>query len=1520
MIEWSNLRNYNGSQNNAFEEICCQLAEYVEVPEHSYFTRKAAPDAGVECLWTLPNNDEWGWQAKYFLSPPKSSQWQQMEDSFKKAIEKHPKLKKYIFCLPIDRPDPKISGRNSFMDNWDHYVNKWKMIASKKGIIIELAYWGAHEIFEYLSREEHKGRFYFWFNREFFSNDWYAKRIKEAIASVGPRYTPKLNIETLISKSFEGLCRTEKFYNNLIENIVAIKKNINNSILPESEKFADQEYKNLFKIIEKIWDYHYLLIKQKHNESIDFKHLSNLVTQSKTSINLCKTAILNESDRLEKKESDRKSQTESSSSFNRPKYYTYQYNYLERTFVSLIHFEVLIDSNSAKLANNPLLMTGRAGTGKTHLFCDLSNQRIQDKLPSILLIGSQFYKSEPWKQILNLLGLQCSRDEFLGALEASAQSKKQKALILIDALNEGEGKLIWIDHLSSLIETLSSYKWISIGFSVRSNYEDLIVPDHIINDKLIHIEHHGFLGIEYDATQSFFNHYNIIIPNIPILNPEFRNPMFLKFFCECYSKGSIKPGSIGSVGMTNIFNLYIELINKKLSSTKFLDFDVHTNLVQKAIKKLAKIMALSGEKTIERDQVVTTFNNIYPKTGFDKSLLKSLIDEGLLIEDRYPIENNKFREVIQFSFERFTDHVIINSILEKYEKRTFINKLTRVIYHRKPWDRLLKNKAVAYMNYSLIEALSIQLPEKTGKELFELNNNPEVQDIISSTFINSLIWREQNSYGDKANLFIENIFTQNNKLLTQLFETLITISSIIEHPYNAKYLNEKLFSYDMAERDTVWSTFLHNFYESNSVVDRIIDSALSFNKPNDYHDQSINLMAITLSWFLTSSNRFLRDRTTKALVKLLEKRIGIIHILLKDFYKVNDVYLIERLFCVAYGCVMRSNGDKSMTTFIQDIYDLVFKDQNPPTHILLRDYARGIIEFGVSKRLKLDIEHSNIIPPYNSTWIKNIPTKEEIEKFKPQDGKWGSKTWALGHIYQSVMGFEDFARYIIGTNSNRFNWTSRKINESHKLTPKEKYDNFLISLTERQKSHYDKYYKSQSEYDLSLITKAIGNNESNDDSIKIDKLKKLITINKNKFSRTIGGKKIEIFNSDIIAYIDKPDNHQDLLSFDLSSVQRWIMNRVMELGWTVDRFGEFDFVVSSESNAGRSPHKAERMGKKYQWIAYYEFLSYVSDNFEFRYDEWSEKKIYEGPWDPHLRDIDPSNLIINTGYEGWDTHSKAWWFSAEYDNWESETPDIKWLKKYVDLPEIDKIINVKNLTNNSKWYLLDSYFRWVQPTPLDIDPYQVLHRDMWYEIKSYFIKKDDSEVFWKWAEKQHFYGKWMPSNHDQTGVFLGEYYWSPAYKYIHSRYYGYEGWTNLSGRIPCKVLVTNEGYLQEGSNYDCSINESVRINLPCELLIEKGGLIWGGKEGAYKYNNKIAVYDPSIETKGPGTLLIEENYLNNFLKENEYDLIWIIVGEKMIIGDSITPQIHPGRLEIGGVYKISNNKIIGQLSPKYVKN
>ena len=156
-MNWNNIIGLDGSQNNAFEELVCQLAD-LNFSESGKFIKVGNPDAGVECYVIKENGDEIGFQAKYFLSTPQKTQFEQLDSSIKTALIKHPNLKSYYVAIPIDRADPREDNKKSFKDRWEAWVKKWqdtvKNVYSKE---IEIVYWGSHELIKMLKDEKSAG-------------------------------------------------------------------------------------------------------------------------------------------------------------------------------------------------------------------------------------------------------------------------------------------------------------------------------------------------------------------------------------------------------------------------------------------------------------------------------------------------------------------------------------------------------------------------------------------------------------------------------------------------------------------------------------------------------------------------------------------------------------------------------------------------------------------------------------------------------------------------------------------------------------------------------------------------------------------------------------------------------------------------------------------------------------------------------------------------------------------------------------------------------------------------------------------------------------------------------------------------------------------------------------------------------------------------------------------------------------------------------------------------------------------
>ena len=205
------------------------------------------------------------------------------------------------------------------------------------------------------------------------------------------------------------------------------------------------------------------------------------------------------------------------------------------------------------------------------------------------------------------------------------------------------------------------------------------------------------------------------------------------------------------------------------------------------------------------------------------------------------------------------------------------------------------------------------------------------------------------------------------------------------------------------------------------------------------------------------------------------------------------------------------------------------------------------------------------------------------------------------------------------------------------------------------------------------------------------------------------------------------------------------------------------------------------------------------------------------------------------------------------------------------------------------------------------DRWEIDHCHLWYQIRSYLIRKSDVPQFLKWGRKQNWMGRWMPEGSSLYDVFLGEYPWHPASE--SARRNAERGHSKLA---PCDLLVTSNHYVWETSGFDCSVEDTVTGHLPSSQLMAGLNLRWSGSQFNYiDTEDKVIVWDPSASLEGPSTLLIDQGSLSDYLAQNDLALVWTILGEKQIYGPSVLDRNRPqpGWHEIYGLYALEGDRV-----------
>lgn len=1497
-FELLKIRTLNSTQHFAFEELCCQLASLEPKKAGDSFYRKGpGADAGVECYICHADGSETGWQAK-FLKDFDSKKPSQLTESFQQAIKKHPNLTRYIVCLPIDLKDGRTGKNKTEGQRWRDWKST-RLAEMEAGRNVDIVLWQAGDIRERLHRNDpfYAGRIRFFFDEIHFSAAWFCQQVSSACTILGSRYTPQYHVSLPIRQAFLGLSRDawleeqrENWIMPLIKKFKGAQSRIREADIPEID------YTNLCNNAEQLIAS--LSGAFPLTKSYPVTNWLNQIGQLQANIRNCMTQFWN-SAAVEKDETQKSNR--------------------QVALNSLYEFEQTLDdiqgklhSNAWQLANEQaVLVYGEAGSGKSHLLADVAADAVKKGYPAIFLITSQFFLQDPRTQILERLDLRhIDFSTFLGALDAAGQAAGVRALLIIDALNERHGIELWREYLASLITEVKRYPHLALIVSCRSTYLDFVIPtDSPLHNSLTRIEHQGFADGGGYAARAYLTKRKIIRPSVPNLLPEFNNPLFLKTLCDSLDKQGLNAFPPGIQGLTQYFDFYLQALSKNIEDR--MGLDKRQNIIGRALTKFTEQLLERQFSYLPLPETIVCFDEVFPSMGQqNRSLLSELEHEGIVTVEPVYIDNDQPEEQVRFTFERFSDFQIAGHLLNQHMAG---GKSFEPLEADTPLHDFLARKDI-YRIAGIIEALAVLLPETTEFELPEiLSPENELDDwIYERAFLKSLLLRRQDRFTDKTRKWVISLSTDHhtNYWLT----TLVAISTEPENCFNAHYLHEKLAPLAMPERDAKWSieVLATSDYDDDSPLDVLISWALESGF-NDIEPKRAELAAILLTWLFSVSNRKVRDKATKALSALLAPRLPLAISLMERFKSIDDLYILERLLAASYGAAMQAQTREKLGELAQYVYQWLFADGKPPSHLLLRDYARGIIEYALHcGLLPKDVAIEKARPPYYSDWPIEFVAEANLEKYGDA---------YRDHILQSVTGWlGDFGNKIIEAAIN--NWSSSSLKLEKGLTPQQNFVMFTSMLTNSnvsgQLAAFTKLHtfcldsrksevqeKDDTEIDNNinfLISYKTSESIDEDRQRKEQNEEKFYALEKEFMALLDNTKKFHYWISARHGLMELMNHYTSEISetFDAQLAKYWVTKRAHDFGWSHNLFGEFDERIGT--GRGRSNKHIERIGKKYQWLAFYELLSHMADNLIYVSGYSDDPNVYDGPWQISERNIDPSLLISKTQDDGWTKHPATWW--------SPQAPKLRllnrqeqrlWLHNDSDQLNSASLLDIVDPKTEQCWLAIKGFKHY--STPYDIGS----HINSWCRIWCVVIKKQHKNQFINAVSKHTLIDpRALPEIGEFYYAFIGEYPWHPSYKLANDwvkveRDYGFR----------YKVLPTTAEYNAEKAVYDYSLEGNINVFLPAPWLIEKLGLrLIDGRTIEYAdATGRTLFKDPSVHEEGPSTALIDRTTFLDLLSKENLAPVWIIAGEKGAYGEQHDDFI--GRRVHSFVYALNDeNKIV----------
>lgn len=1041
--------------------------------------------------------------------------------------------------------------------------------------------------------------------------------------------------------------------------------------------------------------------------------------------------------------------------------------------------KVLIEEFFSKI----LIYKGVAGIGKTHTLAYFINEYyIKKQLPAILLLGQDFVSCENIEnQIIRMTNGKNDITSFLNNLNKLGIIRDINIPIIIDGLNECTDNSIWKKGLIHFIEQISNFSNLKLILSVRDTYYDFCIPEELERDANILVyNHNGFCENSIQAFKQFFESYEIDLPIFQAINNEFKNPLFLITYCETVSKYNINVNEHEYKNFVEIYEEYIVKMDEKFKEK----FNILTskNIIEEILNTYIEKMLKENKKfTYEETlNVIATICNLYEINKLE--VLNYIIDNGLFYK-----EIKSDQEVIIFAYERYekisTARYLINSISNTEQLQYELNegKLHQYVDISSNFDN------------GVLEELINIIQERFKVDFLKLIDFKKIKFdyYLKIDYIKNLIWFKGEYDVSIVKKNLEELYKKID-YKDSIINLLMKTSYLVDNPLNIEMINQYLLSLSLKELDYYWSIIIDDFYTSydNDTIDNIIDYCLEYG--NKYlKDDSVYLVSKLLAWFLSSTNHYIRDKSTKALTKLLLNRNNISIKILENFKNTRDLYILERIIAAIYGSVIRSEQNNNIKELSNNLYSLIYRQVKTLDNIIIKIYSIKYFKY-VKEKYAINL-YDNIESEKKSEWYDNLPTNAEIDKFK-------------------------------------------------------------FSMAECSK---DKRKYANSTIISSMITE---------------------------YGRGTGG------YGDYGRYTLQPKLRPFEYVFnDIQLLANIATKRVFDYGYDYKLFADYD--QSVKYNQNRHEHEIERIGKKYQWIATYELLSKLYDNYTPQYDFYSNDIVDLDKWiyfdDKHSRttnikdiryvsysleeenngliNIDTTNFIIeqsdNENYL--ETNEFNYLTEENYNNYIIKR--IK-SKKYVSLFNLysahDRKYNLKNVNRNS---LVISYTAFL------------------YSNREKLEKSD---------YKNYSQGSYNEEYHIQ----LYDMPFSPEYILNYNRKFKEQDLID-------SYRTCYDEYIWERI-YDNSINQSIKIILPQKWIIEKFNLIQR-EEGKWYKDDKLLCFQPNIKT-GNQELLFSYQEFIDFLKKEKLNLGWTIYCEKSHNNSNKSWRVNL-------FYDIKNEKIIKEV-------
>ncbi len=1001
-INWESFLTYNHDARGIrlkFEDLCRQLFANENLSENKQFKYLHA-NPNNHGLETEPIYDEknrrWiGFQAKFFDHDVK---YKQIKDSAEKTVEYYTGKEGivdlvYLFC---NRPIEATS---------DGYKNAIESLR-KANIEIQLI---TDEAILDLIRSKYPYLGLYYFGNHSIQPEWFVTHTGYMLSELGERYNRDFNVETVFSDELSLFIHDQKavqYLNGkkryLLDEIRALLsqghrkdylKKLEKSVLALPEVNAE----TLYESVE--WDRTVRLSVATFLDELVKKRKNLEVERNEKYTFFCD------------KERDRKERNEAFKKYQDLESRIHKLN----TLIELPDKIIISERERQLLQGNILTISGRAGTGKSQLLASKMQSLLSDERMGLLLIAGIYFTDEPiHEQIMKNLKLNYSFEDLIDILESIGEKNNYIVPVFIDALNETWNKKLWKLGLSSIIDKVKRSPMVRLVLSYRSEYQESILPDSVLKgqEDVITMVHRGFEDNSVQAVREFLNHYNIPFTPLEYFGYEMSNPLFLTLYCKTYNGEEVSLPTLYDRLIAHANKNIYRRFAKELQPKGYIEDE---DILSPLITEISEWLVLHEKRFIPKKELLHL--SFWIEYGMSAApFVSQLLKEHILHDSIF-----EGVETMYFAFDQMNDYYCAKAIIKKCQTR----EETRTYLSEKIL-KIQKGKIGSSWNIDMFVNVCALYAEKYGEECIDIIDNLKNLDdkwLIFSRYIDSFQWRDNRYIPTEYFLVLLKKYPCSPE---DLWPMLIGNSVKISHPFSADYLHSFLSGYKLNKRDYLWTIYINQLTSNDA--DRTIQLIKMYDsgeKLEITNEKQIELLLTLFGWILSSSNRWLRDYTSKAMIEILKEHFNLCQSILEKFKNVDDPYIIQRLYGIVFGACCKRTDDGEFQALAEYVYNTVFNQEKVYPDILLRDYARLIIERFLYENPEYTgiIRRDKIKPPYNSDVIPEIEDQHYLEKDYS-----GAMFWLIHSMRFESMGmYGDFGRYVFQSALHSFDVDDKKM-------------------------------------------------------------------------------------------------------------------------------------------------------------------------------------------------------------------------------------------------------------------------------------------------------------------------------------------------------------------------------------------------------------------------------------------------------------------------------------------------------------